>query len=118
MTPTSAADALTAPAEQSLGVPLPAETPPGEMPIAPCAAQVIRNHRAILGMTAEIFPGSTVEVEGAVDPEIEGDPYLVLNVATAGEIPALVEKNSQWHRQLRVVAPETASSYRLSLDVR
>lgn len=118
MTPAITADALAAAAEPTLGVTVPAESLLGETPHSLCPADVIRSHRAILKMTEEVFPGGTIEVEEAVDPEIAGDPYLVVMVATPGEIEEIVAKHSEWHRQLRKVAPQTASSYRLSLDVR
>lgn len=94
------------------------DRPSPDQPRHPCPAATIAEHRHLLALTAELFPDATIEVEEAVDPEIPGDPYLVINVATSGEVNAAVEKNRQWHRRLRIAAPATASSYRLSLDLR
>ena len=84
----------------------------------PSPALVIRNHVAILAMTAEVFPGGKIEVEEGVDPEIEDETYLVVNVTTSDDVRQAVARNIEWHRRLREVACQTARSYRLSLDLR
>jgi hypothetical protein len=78
---------------------------------------VVRNHEAILRLTAEIFPAGEIAVTEEIDPEIPGPEYFVVNVRTSGEIRELVAKDGQWHHRIWDVAPETASSYRLSLGV-
>ena len=78
---------------------------------------VVRNHEAILRLTGEIFPASEIAVTEEVDAEIPGPEYFVVNVRTSGEIRALVAKDGEWHHRIWDVAPETASSYRLSLGV-
>jgi hypothetical protein len=78
---------------------------------------VLRNHEAILKLTAEIFPGAVIAVSVELDAEIPGPEYFVINVRTQGEIRELVAKDGEWHHRIWDVAPETASSYRLSLGV-
>jgi hypothetical protein len=78
---------------------------------------VLRNHEAILKLTAEIFPGGEIAVTEELDAEIAGPEYFVVNVKTQGEIGILVAKDGEWHHRIWEVAPETASSYRLSLGV-
>jgi hypothetical protein len=78
---------------------------------------VLRNHEAILKLTAELFPGGEITVTEEVDPEIPGPEYFVINVRTNGEVPELVAKDGDWHHRIWDVAAETASSYRLSLGV-
>jgi len=111
MIPTSTSDAVITEAVLPVRATLPEATVPGP-------AQVIRNHRAILESTAEIFPGAKIDVEEAVDPEIEGDPYLVIMVTTSGEVPEIVARHREWHFRIWEVAPQTAHAYRLCLDVR
>jgi hypothetical protein len=48
------------------------------------------DHGDALALTRELFPDSAVEIEAAVDPEIEDEAYYVISVACASEIAALV----------------------------
>jgi hypothetical protein len=80
-------------------------------------AVAVRNHQAILQCTTEVFPGAKIDVEEAADPEIEGDEYLVVLVTTRGEARDIAARHREWHRRVRAVAPQTAGSYRLLLDV-
>jgi hypothetical protein len=80
----------------------------------PCT---IRNHAAILQATAELFPAGQVTVTVESDPESGDEEFFAINVATPGDVNDLVARHSQWHSRKREVAPETASSYRLLLDI-
>jgi hypothetical protein len=107
----------------STGTASPADATASQSPIAIldgaaiAPPQVLRNHDAILRLTAEIFPRGEISVTEEVDAETPGPEYFVVNVKTSGEIQELVAKDGEWHHRLWDVAPQTASSYRLSLGV-
>jgi hypothetical protein len=75
------------------------------------------SHDAVLKMTAEVFPGATIEFGRATDPEIEGDEYFVVAVKAPGEVMELVARDREWHRRLRAIAAHTTRFYRLLLEV-
>jgi len=80
----------------------------------PCT---IRNHAAILQATAELFPAAQVTVEVESDPEGGDEEFFAVCVATPGEVNDLVARHGKWHSRKREIAPETASFYRLLLDI-
>ncbi|HEY2412639.1 MAG TPA: hypothetical protein VGI40_10375 [Pirellulaceae bacterium] len=79
--------------------------------------RTLQNHKAILEMTAEVFPNANVSVLEESDPEIENDEHFAVSVRTPGTVDEVVALHGEWHRRLRQVAPETASFYCLLLDI-
>ncbi len=77
----------------------------------------LRNHNAILELTAELFPKAKITVSEESDPEIEDDEYFVITVETPGSVGELVKCHREWHCRIVKVAQETAIAYRLSLDI-
>ena len=104
---TSQGDPLSNPhLASSAGVPLPG-----------ASALTLWNHDAVLLMTADVFPRGKIEIGTGIDPEIEGDEYVVVSVTTPGNVTELVARDGEWHRRLREVVGSRASSYRLDLSV-
>lgn len=96
------------------GIELPTVTLNGDL-VPPAVA--LQNYEAILKLTTNIFSTDQITVTHELDPEIVGKEYRVVSVKTRGEIPELLAKDSEWHHRIWDVAPETASSYCLSLDL-
>jgi hypothetical protein len=76
-----------------------------------------RDHEIILKMTAELFPHASISLSQESDPEIEDDDYFAILVETPGTVDEVVGLHREWHNRIGSVAPETASFYRLLLDI-
>jgi hypothetical protein len=71
---------------------------------------------SILFMTAEVFPGSTIDVGTSIDPEFESQAYPVVTVHVTGS-DDWVARGTLWHRRMRAIIGPGSEPYRLDLHV-
>jgi len=76
-----------------------------------------RENEAVVRSTAELFPDAQISLTQEADPEGGDDEYSAVSVTTRGEINDLAARHREWHCRLRLIAPQTATSYRLVIDV-
>lgn len=66
----------------------------------------------VLAITSEMFPGK-VDIELEHDPSDPDDIMVVLNVASAGDVEAVIDREIEWHRRVDALEPRCSGQLRI-----
>ena len=69
----------------------------------------------VLAITSEMFPGK-VEIELERDPSDPDDIMVVLNVASAGDVEAVIDREIEWHRRVDALEPRCSGQLRINVS--